>query len=628
VSATPTPKDRFSSLDTLALVRELRALGPARADKAFDLATGDGWSLVLHVPGAGRRELLLVPGRYAALLDVPPPHADELSPIAREMRRLLAGAVLREVAEPGAERSLEVTFSRGDEAGGLLLVVEFFGAGNLTVVRGGKVAAVAHPRGWKHRSLRVAAEFVRPPGRPDPWALGRAEIEAELGRSRTDLASTLAVRLSLGGPVAEEVIVRGGWDGAAPAATRARELAPALHALLGELVGEIGDRPAGHLYRRDGTLVDATPYLSRRWGEGVEQEDRPTFSSAAYEFFPTVVPAVPSPSETQATKELEALERLEQRQRRAVEELAQRERELRDDADAILANYGAVEEILLGAAPPEGSRELTAEVVGRTVTLQVGRTPRQSAQALYEAAKVLSVKLEGAKAALLETVERRSRPPEPATAPRPRAPSAAPKRLWFEKYRWFLSSEGVVVIAGRDAPTNDVMVRRHLKDGDRYFHAEIQGAASVNVKRPADGSTIGEATLREAAQWAVAFSKAWRAGLASASAFWVAPDQVSKSAATGEFVPKGAWVIHGTKTYVRDVPLELALGTISMGGEDRWTVAPEAAVRAHGRVLVLLGPGEERERSVREEELVRELGIPRPVLQGLLPAGGLSVRRP
>jgi len=149
------------------------------------------------------------------------------------------------------------------------------------------------------------------------------------------------------------------------------------------------------------------------------------------------------------------------------------------------------------------------------------------------------------------------------------------------------------------------------------------------VKHPAAGDPpVSEVTLREAAQWAVAFSKAWRAGLASASAFWVAHDQVSKAAASGEFVARGAWVIHGTKHVLRDLPTELALGTVAHEGAELWTAAPPDAVRSRGQVRVLLTPGDERERSDREVELCRDLGIARPLLQSLLPAGGITVRRP
>jgi predicted ribosome quality control (RQC) complex YloA/Tae2 family protein len=623
----PTPKDRFTSLDTLAVVRELRALGAARADKAFDLPHG-GWSLVLHVAGAGRHDLELVPGRYAALLGTPSGHTEELSPMAKELRRLLAGAIFRSVVEPGSERSLELSFSKGDDGGELLLVLELFGAGNLTVVRGGRVVAVAHPRAWAHRSLKVGATYARPPARPDPWKLQRAEIEAELGRSRTDLASTLAARLALGGPVAEEAIVRAGVEGDRPASADAEATARSLHDALGTLLREVGDRPRGYLCRQEGLLVDVAPYRPRRWPAEVTVEERATFSEAAHEYFQALAPAPVSAEARLAAEEAEALARLEERQREAIADLDRRERELREEADTILSEYAAAEEALREAAPAEGATELTVRLGGRPVTLTIGVSPRRSAQRLYAAAKELAQKLEGARDALTETVARRARP-GPAVRPGPAPASAAPsRRFWFEKYRWFLTSEGAIVLAGRDAASNDLLVRRNLKSGDLYFHADLHGASSVVVKRPAGGLPLGEATRREAAQWAVAFSKAWRAGLASASAFWVEPEQVSKAAASGEFVPKGAWVIHGTKHFVRDLPLELALGTIHYESAERWTVAPESAVRAHGRVLAFLTPGEERDRSNREVELSRDLGVPRPLLQSLLPAGGLSVRRP
>lgn len=627
--APPTPKDRFTSLDALALVRELRLLGPARVEKAFDTPDG-GWSLSLHPPGEAKRELVLVPGRYAALLPGLRGHGEELSPVARELRRLLTGAVVRSVADPGGERYLEVAFSRSDAPNGLRLAVEFFGAGNLVVVQGTTIAAVTRPRAWAHRTVRVGAAYAPPPARANPWTMGPAEIEAELRRSRNDLASTLAARLSLGGPVAEELIVRGDLPTDAPAAVSA-ELAPAVRRLLDELLNEVGERPRGYLYRRGELLVDATPYRSRRWGPGVDEEERPSFSEAAAAFFPTAVAPEPTAEEREQTKERGEIDRLWARQSAAVTELAAAAAALRADADAVLAHYPEAEAALARArAQDPAPAEIEVELGGERRTLPVRRSARLTAQHLYEEAKRLAEKLDGARAALAETEARRARPaPEPGPAPvAPAAAAPARKPFWFERYRWFVTSEGVVAIAGRDAASNDLIVRRNLKDGDFYVHADLHGAASVVVKRPADGTPVGEASLREACQWAVAYSKAWRAGYASGTAFWATPEQVSKAAASGEFVARGAWVIHGTKHFVRDTPLELALGTIRYLDQERWTVAPPAAVRARGEVRVLLTPGEDRERSAREEELVRSLGVPRPLLQSLLPAGGLTVRRP
>ncbi|MCI4340301.1 MAG: hypothetical protein L3J73_03430, partial [Thermoplasmata archaeon] len=53
-----TEKDRFTSLDALALAREVRALGRAHVDKVFD-AGPEAYSIALRAPGSARRELLL-----------------------------------------------------------------------------------------------------------------------------------------------------------------------------------------------------------------------------------------------------------------------------------------------------------------------------------------------------------------------------------------------------------------------------------------------------------------------------------------------------------------------------------------------------------------------------------------
>ncbi|HTS32999.1 MAG TPA: ribosome rescue protein RqcH [Thermoplasmata archaeon] len=627
----PTPKDRFTALDTLAVVRELRARARPRVDKAFDLPQG-GWSVVLRVPGEGRLELLLVPGRYAALLPFGAERTEELSPFARELRRLLSGAVLERVTEPAGERYLELGLTRGDAEGGLRLLLELFGTGNLAVAVGEKIVAVAHTRRWAHRSVRVGAEYARPPSKADPWSMSPEGIEEVLERSRTDLTSTLAARLGLGGPLAEEVVARLGGDGTSPASVEAGHRAAALHDALARLLDELGEKPVGHLYLREGVVVDATPYRSVRWTDvdGVVEEARPTFSEAAHEFFRTVVPAAPTAEVTQALAERREVERMLAQQRAAVEALEGEVAELRTDAETILAHYAEAEEAVAKARAAGAKEEpVQLDLGGRSVRLHPRRSARESAQELFEESKRRAAKLAGARAALTETEARAAAPLSGGAAGAPSARVTPPRKvLWFEKFRWFISSEGAVVIAGRDAASNDLVVRRNLKDGDVYLHADLHGAASVIVKRPPPGGPeVTEVTLREAGQWAVAFSKAWRAGLASASAFWVNPDQVSKSAASGEFVPRGAWVVHGTKHFLKDLPLELALGTVRYEKEERWTAAPESAVRARGTVRILLVPGEDRDRAAVEVDLARELGVSRSVLQSLLPAGGLSVRR-
>ncbi|HXQ95199.1 MAG TPA: ribosome rescue protein RqcH [Thermoplasmata archaeon] len=626
-------KDRFTSLDSLALARELRALGRAHVDKAFDVGP-DRVAITLRASGAGKRALLIRPGQYAAVLESIADRDEGLSPLAKELRRVLGGAALVGVSDPGGERYLEAEFSRGDADGPLTLGVELFGSGNLLVARAGKLVVVAHPKTWANRAVRVGAPYSRPPVRVDPFQLDVAGIETLLRASRTDRTSTLAARLGLGGPLAEEIVTRTGLAGDGSASTGTEEFAPLVHRALADLLAEVGERPAGNVYLLDGTPVDVTPFESRRLlgRDGITAEASPTFSVAAHRYFDGRAARV-APVVSAADGQRAGWERQRRQQEAAVADLRAQSSELTRQADLLLAHYPDVEAQVRAAAkaePGEGALVVTVEEV--TIPVTRGQSIRAVAQARYEEAKRAQAKLAGAVAALAQSDERLAREVRAALAEAPKASAAVAARRrtpnWFERYRWFHTSEGILVVGGRDAATNDLIVRRYLNPGDKYVHADIHGAPSVVVKHPAPGDPAWtDASLEEAAQWGVAFSKAWRAGLASASAFAVDADQVSKQGASGEFVARGAWVIHGTKQMFKDLPTELGLGTVEDRGDTLWVVAPPRSFIGRGTIAYRLTPGPERERAEREVELAKATGLSRDRLQSLLPSGGIAYRR-
>ncbi|CAG5004313.1 unnamed protein product [Parnassius apollo] len=134
--------------------------------------------------------------------------------------------------------------------------------------------------------------------------------------------------------------------------------------------------------------------------------------------------------------------------------------------------------------------------------------------------------------------------------------SKARKTYWFEKFYWFISSDNFLVIAGRDQQQNELVVKRHLRAGDVYVHAELSGAASVVVKSAARGP-VPPRTLAEAGLAAVGYSVAWEAKVLT-RAWWVHAHQVSKSAPTGEYLTTGSFMIRGKKNYL--LPEQLQFG--------------------------------------------------------------------
>ncbi|CAF3242857.1 unnamed protein product [Rotaria sp. Silwood2] len=136
----------------------------------------------------------------------------------------------------------------------------------------------------------------------------------------------------------------------------------------------------------------------------------------------------------------------------------------------------------------------------------------------------------------------------------------ARKVFWFEKFYWFISSDNYIVLGGRDQQQNDLLVKRHLRAGDLYVHADLHGATSVIIKNPT-GNEVPPRTLQEAGILACCHSAAWEAKV-PAPAYWVQHDQVSKTAPTGEYITTGAFMIRGKRNYLPSEPLNFGFALL------------------------------------------------------------------
>lgn len=140
---------------------------------------------------------------------------------------------------------------------------------------------------------------------------------------------------------------------------------------------------------------------------------------------------------------------------------------------------------------------------------------------------------------------------------------------WWEKFNWFISTDGHVVIAGRDAQQNELLVKRYLRPGDAYVHAEVHGAASCIVKGKPGLEGIPVDTLAQAGMMTMCRSNAWMHKV-PVSAWWVEPEQVSKTAPAGEYLTTGSFMIRGKKN-------PLPSGSLAMGLAVLFRVTPESA---------------------------------------------------
>jgi predicted ribosome quality control (RQC) complex YloA/Tae2 family protein len=133
-----------------------------------------------------------------------------------------------------------------------------------------------------------------------------------------------------------------------------------------------------------------------------------------------------------------------------------------------------------------------------------------------------------------------------------------PIKKWYEKFRWFKSSDGFLVIGGRDASSNEAVFKKYITPNDLIFHTNFPGSPLTVIKNP-ENEEIPKESIKETADFVASYSIAWKENWGVVDVFYVLPEQVSKTPPTGEFLPKGSFMITGKKTLIKGAKTELAL---------------------------------------------------------------------
>ncbi len=193
------------------------------------------------------------------------------------------------------------------------------------------------------------------------------------------------------------------------------------------------------------------------------------------------------------------------------------------------------------------------------------------------------------------------------------------RQEWYEKFHWFVSSEGFLCIGGKDATSNEIVIKKHTEPGDLVFHTDMAGSPFFTVK---NGQQAGEITIQEAAQATAVHSRTWKLDHATADVFYVKPEQVDKVAKAGEYITKGSFIIHG-KTIHIFTTLELAIGLL----EERIIGGPLSAIKAKTINYVIIIPGFEKKSSLAKKVRAKLKGGNLDEIMKFLPAGGGEIKR-
>lgn len=586
---------QISAFEILGMVRELKEIIGAYIDKIYQIGKED---ILLRVRGSkiGRVNLIISAGRWIfkskEKIDTP----EKPSMFAMALRKYLSGNKIADIYQHDFDRIMVM------ETSGYRLVMEFIPNGNLILVdEGWKIVLPMKEQVWSHRVIKPGETYLFPPSRVDVRNADPKNLADHIKNSGKDLVRTLAIDLGLGGIYAEEVCLRSGVDKERETKDLNEGEIEKVTKSLRELMDAITEEEPSPeiIFDDEGEIVAVTPIHLRRF-DGCRTIRKSSLSEALEEAVKLL------PTESPEDKERERVKRQMERQKIAIEDLLKRSEEKRREGDLLYIHMKEVDEILerLRKISKEKDKEksireiesldlvekvelhdgiVRLRIEDRVIEVDFRKSAAENANLAYELSKKYREKAERARRALEESKRKLAEE---------KREEREEREFWFERYRWCISSDGNLIIAGRDAKTNERIVKRHMESGDIYIHPDIHGAPSCLLKcRDINGreKEITEKAIREACQFASVYSKAWKQ-FGEVMVYWVYPDQVSKTPESGEFLPKGSFVIRGKRNYVR-CKMEMAVGEIFIEGVRKIMGGAVDSVKARSDRFVVIQPG-------------------------------------
>ncbi len=571
----------MSGLDLITVTDEISRLLPLWVHKVY-LDENRLCIFRLNSKNQGKINLLIEPGRRLHLTSILPEMPQIPPAFAMFLRKYLAGGRIDGIRQQGLQRTVIIDIRKSEQL--FHLIVEVFDDGNIILC--GEDMTIIQPltrHRFKDRDVLPGALYVFGP--PDVSSITGEEFAGRLSRDDRDIVRSLAVGSFLGGRYAEYILSVTGID----KNTCAKDAdATILYDAIHDLLRKARTSPA--------------PVLDKNGCHPVPVGDEKpgvfdSFNAALDTFFPSAPPVKKQEEKKRISRE----DRIRHQQEEAITKFEKNIARNEELASLLYEEYGFVSDIITtlskasktrswqeieavlkkdttGAGkriirvfPAEAAVELD---LGKPVKVYVHESIDQNAGRYYEQVKKFKKKLAGAKAAMERDVQH---------ARIRKIQYKRPKKRWFDRFRWFYTSDQVLVIGGRDAGQNEELIKKYLEGGDTFVHADVHGASVVVVK----GKTEA---MDEAVRFAAAYSGAWRAGFASADVYAARPDQVSKTAESGEYLSRGSFVVRGERQWFHDVPLEVAIGLQKMP-ETRILGGPVSALSKVCDLYVRLRPG-------------------------------------
>lgn len=518
--------------------------------------------------------------------------------LVKRLRNDLLRSRITDIKQIGSERIVHITFSGLNQE--FILVGEFFGDGNILLCnKEMKILSLLHSIDVRHRKLGVGLQYILPPPSGlDIFQVTKKDL-AEIKSAPTATVRWIGRTLGLPTKYAEEILriakVNPQQAGNMLSNEEIDKIFQATkdltenvvsgkhesYIIRGEKGADVYPIPLGDLSQINATKVSS-------FMEGLDI----LFSENLLE------QGKSSQTNTVSQKIVELEHKLEE-QNKAILVVKQRADEISKVAKELLgiASVGvtSIEDTRISALLQQNNSNLAREAGALLINIK-GDKIKINAQSSIQAIASTLFNESKKQFKAIETIEVEKIKTERNLEVFRKQESIArdsivftiqKKKEWYERYRWFFTSDDLLAIGGRDASSNSSVIRKHLGKGDKVFHAEIVGSPFFILK---EGTGQTSSSMTEVAEATVCFSRAWREGLYGLNAYWVKPEQIKTAAPSGQFIAKGSFVIDGSRNFVQVSNLQLAVGIYQKDDNYFLMCGPPSAIKKKCIYFVAIEP--------------------------------------
>lgn len=538
----------------------------------------------------------------------------------------LERAKIESIEQLGSERIITVKFRHLDEKV-RYMVVEFFGDGNIVLCDGNmQIMGILKPIEVRHRMLKIGFRYAPPPPRGiDVYDITLEQLRAmreDKQSDSLDVVKWIGRKISIPKKYVEEIAIRAGISSLTVGQLSEEDM-ERLYVIIKEIISDIVSEKNHQPYvilGQNEKAIDAIPIKTAHLSK-LNVKKTPSYMDAVDEVLSNDLMDLGRNIRTiEIDERITALQHDIAEQIKAKELVLSKANLIRNVAHKLMQlSYQGVQSITESSVNKllaENSANIILEKglkyleILEELILIESNLPKLSS-ALFTRAKEMergNIAIEQSKARLEAQIQELRN--QTISVRKKIIIKQQTSKEWYERYRWFITTDGLLAIGGRDASSNSAIIRKHLTENDIVFHAEVHGSPFFIIKNTGNLEETG-LSLQQVAVATVSFSRAWKDGISSADAYWVTPDQIKKGAPPGQYVPKGSFVIEGKRNYMKGLELRMAIGVARL--ENRYTVVcgPADAVKKSAIIYAILLPGGLQPLNVAKKiksEFVRILG--------------------